>query len=80
MQKTLERLLSGHGVDSDIDVLKSAAHEITGLNLCPLGDSIEPFLGSVINRFEDQFRAYVGSAQPNPSRSAFGRAALEVSA
>jgi NADH:ubiquinone oxidoreductase subunit F (NADH-binding) len=27
--------------------------------LCALGDSIEPFLASVITRFEDQFRAYV---------------------
>jgi hypothetical protein len=32
---------------------------MTGLNLCALGDSIEPFLGSVVNRFEDQFRAYI---------------------
>jgi hypothetical protein len=29
------------------------------LNLCALGDSIEPFLASVITRYEDQFRAYV---------------------
>ena len=36
----------------DIDMLKSTAHQITGLNLCPLGDSIEPFLGSVVKRFE----------------------------
>jgi NADH-quinone oxidoreductase subunit F len=62
LQKTLERLLDGRGVDSDIDVLKSACHEITGLNLCALGDSIEPFLGSVLNRFEHQFRAYVRHA------------------
>src|SRR6202035_798598 len=48
LQKTLERLLAGRGVDSDIDMIKSVAHQITGINLCPLGDSIEPFLGSVI--------------------------------
>ncbi|HEV3087727.1 MAG TPA: NADH-quinone oxidoreductase subunit NuoF [Candidatus Elarobacter sp.] len=59
IQKTLERILAGGGVDSDIDVIKSAAHQLTGLNLCALGDSIEPFLASVITRFEDQFRAYV---------------------
>ena len=51
--------LDGRGLDSDIDMIKSVAHQITGINLCPLGDSIEPFLGSVITRFEDQFRAYV---------------------
>jgi NADH-quinone oxidoreductase subunit F len=63
IQKTLERILDGRGVDSDIDILMSAAHEITGLNLCALGDSIEPFLGSVLKRFEDQFRAYVQRAE-----------------
>jgi len=70
IQKTLERLLDGRGVDSDVDILKSAAHEITGLNLCALGDSIEPFLGSVLDRFEDQFRAYVRRAEPVPERVA----------
>jgi NADH-quinone oxidoreductase subunit F len=63
IQKTLERILDGRGLDSDVDILKSACHQITGLNLCALGDSIEPFFGSVLNRFEDQFRAYVRSAQ-----------------
>ena len=59
IQKTLERILAGGGVDSDIDVITSAAHQLTGLNLCALGDSIEPFLASVITRYEDQFRAYI---------------------
>ena len=59
LEKTLARLIAGGGVESDIAVIKSAAHQITGINLCALGDSIEPFLGSVIERFEDQFRAYI---------------------
>jgi len=62
IQRTLERLLAGGGLDSDVDVIKSAAHQLTGLNLCALGDSIEPFLASVITRYEDQFRAYVPKA------------------
>ncbi len=40
---------------------------ITGLNLCALGDSIEPFLKSVMMRFPDQFRARIvqeKAAQP----------------
>jgi hypothetical protein len=36
---------------------------MTGINLCPLGDSIEPFLASVVRRFESQFRGYVRPAQ-----------------
>jgi NADH-quinone oxidoreductase subunit F len=66
LEKTLARLIDGRGLPSDVDVIASAAHQITGLNLCPLGDSIEPFLGSVIKRFEHQFRAYAtkGAAVP----------------
>ena len=63
LEKTLARLIAGGGVESDIAVIKSAAHQITGINLCALGDSIEPFLGSVIDRFEDQFRAYITTSK-----------------
>ncbi len=70
IEKTLARILDGRGLPSDIDVLKSACSQITGLNLCALGDSIEPFLGSVLNRFEGQFRAYVERAEPVPERVA----------
>jgi len=59
LEVTLNRILSGGGLDSDIDLLLSVSHQLTGINLCPLGDSIEPFLASVVRRFESQFRAYV---------------------
>jgi NADH-quinone oxidoreductase subunit F len=66
LEVTLERLLHGGGLASDIDMLVAVSHQLTGINLCPLGDSIEPFLASVINRFEAQFRGYVnmGAARP----------------
>jgi NADH-quinone oxidoreductase subunit F len=59
LEITLERILDGGGLDSDIDLLVAVSHQLTGINLCPLGDSIEPFLASVVKRFEAQFRAYV---------------------
>jgi NADH-quinone oxidoreductase subunit F len=59
LEKTLARILAGRGLHSDIDMLVSASHQMTGLNLCALGDSLEPFLASVVKRFEAQFRAYV---------------------
>jgi NADH-quinone oxidoreductase subunit F len=59
LEVTLNRMLAGGGLDSDVDVLLAVAHQMTGINLCPLGDSIEPFLASVIKRFEAQFRSYV---------------------
>jgi NADH-quinone oxidoreductase subunit F len=63
LEVTLERLLAGGGLASDIDLLVAVSHQMTGLNLCPLGDSIEPFLASVVKRFESQFRGYVGAPQ-----------------
>jgi NADH-quinone oxidoreductase subunit F len=62
--RTLKRIIDGNGVPSDIDMMKNAAHQMTGLNICALGDSIEPFLASVLNRFEDQFRAYIAPRMP----------------
>ncbi len=59
LEKTLVRILEGHGLQSDVDMLVAASHQLTGLNLCALGDSLEPFLASVVKRYEDQFRAYV---------------------
>jgi len=59
LERMLERILEGKGVPSDVDMLISVSHQITGLNLCPLGDSIEPFLSSVVKRFEGQFRKYI---------------------
>ena len=59
LEVTLDRLLAGGGLESDIAMLRGVSHQMTGLNLCPLGDSIEPFLASVLNRFEAQFRSYV---------------------
>jgi hypothetical protein len=40
-------------------MLVEVSHQMTGINLCPLGDSIEPFLASVVARYPEQFYAYV---------------------
>jgi len=59
LERTLERILQGEGLESDVAMLESVSHQITGINLCPLGDSIEPFLASVVKRFRDQFMSYI---------------------
>jgi NADH-quinone oxidoreductase subunit F len=59
LEVTLDRIAAGGGLESDIDMLLSVSHQMTGLNLCPLGDSIEPFLASVVKRFEAQFRSKI---------------------
>jgi NADH-quinone oxidoreductase subunit F len=59
LEQTLERILHGSGIASDVAMLASVSRQLTGINLCPLGDSIEPFLASVVQRFPDQFHAYI---------------------
>jgi NADH-quinone oxidoreductase subunit F len=63
MERVLERLVEHRGVPGDYEMLLRVSSSITGLNLCPLGDSIEPFLESVMLRFPDQFRSRIGVAQ-----------------
>jgi NADH-quinone oxidoreductase subunit F len=53
------RLEAGEGTDEDLRVLGVINSTITGTNLCPLGDSIMPFLSSVMRRFPDEFKAHV---------------------
>jgi NADH-quinone oxidoreductase subunit F len=59
LETVLHRFVEGRGLQSDLDMLHKVSHQITGLNLCALGDSIEPFLASVLKRFPEQFEARV---------------------
>jgi NADH-quinone oxidoreductase subunit F len=65
LERVLARLVNHRGVPGDYEMLARVSGTITGLNLCALGDSIEPFLKSVLNRFPEQFRsAIVREAAP----------------
>lgn len=59
LEEVLHRFVQGRGLQSDLEMLHKVSHEITGINLCALGDSIEPFLASVLTRFPEQFEARV---------------------
>jgi len=59
MERVLERLVEHRGIPGDEEMLRRVSSTITGLNLCALGDSIEPFLKSVMTRFPEQFRARI---------------------
>jgi NADH:ubiquinone oxidoreductase subunit F (NADH-binding) len=48
-------------------MLKRVSSTITGLNLCALGDSIEPFLKSVMLRYPEQFASRVSGAPKEPA-------------
>ena len=57
--RMVSRLEAGEGSQSDLRVLNTINNTITGTNLCPLGDSIMPFLSSVLRRFPEEFEAHV---------------------
>jgi NADH-quinone oxidoreductase subunit F len=57
--RMVARLEAGEGSASDLRVLSTINSTLTGTNLCPLGDSIMPFLGSVLRRFPEEFEAHV---------------------
>jgi NADH-quinone oxidoreductase subunit F len=63
MERVLERLVEHRGVPGDYEMLLRVSGAITGLNLCPLGDSIEPFLKSVMLRFPEQFKSRIVGAE-----------------
>ena len=63
MERVLERLVHRRGVPGDYEMLLRVSGAITGLNLCALGDSIEPFLKSVMQRFPEQFKARIVATQ-----------------
>ncbi len=59
LETVLHRFVEGRGLASDLVMMRRVSSTITGLNLCALGDSIEPFLKSVLQRFPEQFEARV---------------------
>jgi NADH-quinone oxidoreductase subunit F len=67
MARVLDRLVYNQGVPGDIEMLARVAQSITGLNLCPLGDSIEPFLKSVLQRFPEQFSSRIAQREAQPA-------------
>jgi len=62
VHRMVARLEAGEGSDADIKILSNIQNTLTGTNLCPLGDSIMPFLSSVLRRFPDEFAAHVKQA------------------
>jgi NADH-quinone oxidoreductase subunit F len=62
IERVLERLVERRGVPGDYEMLLRVAGSITGLNLCALGDSIEPFLKSVMLRFPEAFKSRIAAA------------------
>jgi len=63
--KILERILSGKGRQEDFELLLDLSENMTGKTICVLSDSCAAPVVSGIQKFRDEFEAYIqGSRQP----------------
>lgn len=62
MEKTLHRILDGHGTSQDLDLLINVANNIEGNTICALGDAAAWPVKFMITRFRDEFEKYVQPA------------------
>lgn len=59
MEKVLHKIESGHGAQSDIDLLVDVAKKIEGNTICPLGDAAAWPVASAIRHFRDEFEWHI---------------------
>jgi NADH-quinone oxidoreductase subunit F len=72
LAKILRRILDGHGRPSDLDLLRDVCDNISpGLawpprmtTICPLGPSAVSPIVSTLDRFRDEYDAYLATAEP----------------
>ncbi|MHB9145983.1 MAG: NADH-quinone oxidoreductase subunit NuoF [Symbiobacteriia bacterium] len=56
--RILQRILAGHGRESDLAVLRSLKNQMSGTTICPLSDASLGFIQSALVYFEDEFIAH----------------------
>jgi len=74
LEKILERIDTGHGRRSDVDLLLDVCDNISpGIawppkqtTICPLGPSAVSPIASAVTRFRDEFEARLGGGEPVP--------------
>jgi NADH-quinone oxidoreductase subunit F len=60
----LRRILAGQGKMEDLDLLLDLSDNMTGRTICPLCDSCAVPVVSGINKFRDEFEAYINGSKP----------------
>jgi NADH-quinone oxidoreductase subunit F len=63
LRKLLERFHAGGGTKSDIDLIGELARNMLGRTFCPLGDAAAMPTISYVEKFRDEFEAYLGRAR-----------------
>ncbi|UCG87082.1 MAG: NADH-quinone oxidoreductase subunit NuoF [Gemmatimonadota bacterium] len=62
--RILRRILAGEGESGDLGLLLELSEHLTGRTICPLADSCAAPVVSGINKFRDEFEAYIKGAKP----------------
>jgi NADH-quinone oxidoreductase subunit F len=63
LDKVIDRILSGEGKPSDVDLINNIAKNMSGVTLCALGDfAANPILHTIKN-FPEDFKAHVDGGQ-----------------
>jgi NADH-quinone oxidoreductase subunit F len=61
--RMLERIDSGEATPMDLDIMASVCTNIIGNCLCVLGDAMAMPVGSMIEKFRDEFEAHIEAAR-----------------
>jgi NADH-quinone oxidoreductase subunit F len=75
--KMLERIQAGEATPMDLDIMASVQSRIIGNCLCVLGDAMAMPVGSMIEKFRDEFEEYMdnvrlqGAAEPAEIQGAY---------
>lgn len=60
----LRRILAGQGKPEDLDLLLDLSDQMTGRTICPLCDSCAVPVVSGIDKFRNEFEAYINGSKP----------------
>ncbi len=61
--KMLQRVDSGEATPMDLDLMASVCDQIIGNCLCVLGDAMAMPIGSMVEKFRDEFEAHIEAAR-----------------
>ncbi|MEY3416879.1 MAG: NADH-quinone oxidoreductase subunit NuoF [Bacteroidota bacterium] len=70
LEKVLHAIESGHGKQSDIDLLVDIAKKIEGNTICPLGDAAAWPVGSAIRHFREEFEWHISHPKEATAKGA----------
>jgi NADH-quinone oxidoreductase subunit F len=64
--KMLQRIQDGEATPMDLDIMASVQEQIMGNCLCVLGDAMAMPVGSMVDKFRDEFEAYIEERRSVP--------------